>query len=398
MLPKWIRNMRARIPFALVAVFMLAGSFVITTTMGNLMSLQIDAKNASSRAGKLAQVTEDAFREIETRAYYLASSVVASEPTQDFNMSRVNSKLKTEFSKYIVERFSPYKDVSGNYEVKVLSHYIEVFAEPMVSEDNVRVTKRVLSNVNYDLGLGKVLDTYVSGNVSNNERTVYLRVTGGAVLETVAKSSRSSPMKKNFYFDSPIPYPLPLLKNKMALFEQNAQSSLTDIGRTLRYVLTTLAQYRALRGDGSGSGNVSNIVSELDVELALNLALMMESASIYRAIDINSIKAFDDVFYRNNYNYNTLGQRLWSEREKQVYDSYVARRASIGNQQRFLLENIINQYVRNGTVDAADLYMFVQAYEGDDLSKIGPTTSRLGINPNDEKSICRGYSEYEISA
>ena len=397
MLPKGIRrsvrSRRGRIPFALVAVFMLAGSFIITTTMGTLMSLQIEAKNSSSRATKLAQVSEDAFREIETRAYYIASSVVSSEPTQDFNMSRVNSRIKTEFANYINQKFSPYKDVSGNYEVKVLSHYISVFAEPMVSDDNVRLTKKVVLSGNYDSGLGKILDTYISGNVSNDERTVYLRVSGGAVLETVAKSSRSSPMKKNFYFDSPIPYPLPLLKNKMALFEQNAQSSLTDVGRTVRYILTTLAQYRALRGDGSGSGNVSNIISELDVELALNLALMLETASIYRTIDINSIKAFDDVFYRNSYNYNTLGQRLWNERERQVYDAYVSRRASIGNQQRFLLENIINQYMKNGTIDAADLYMYVQAYEGDDLSKIGATTNRLGINMTDQKSIIENLTD-----
>ncbi len=395
MSPLRLRSRRARIPFALVAVFMLAGSFVITTTMGTLMALQLDAKTSSARATKMAQVADDAFRDIETRAYYIASSVISSEPTYDFNMTRVNSNVNAQFDTYLQSHFSPYNDPSGNYEVTVESHYIFVFAEPMESEEAVRVTRMMpAGSVVLDAGLGKVLDTSRSGNVTYDERTVYLRVSGGASLNVLAKASRLAPLKKSFYLDQPIVYPLPLLKNKMATFEQNAQSSLTDIGRTVKYILTTLAQYRALRGDGSGSGNVSNIISELDVELAVNLAIMLESAAIYRTIDVNAMRAFDNVFYRNNYNYNSMGQRLWSDRERQVYDAYVARRASSGlAADRFLLENVVNQYMKNGTIDPADLYMFVEAYERDDLSKLGPTTSRLSINMTDERSIIENLTE-----
>jgi hypothetical protein len=113
--------------------------------------------------------------------------------------------------------------------------------------------------------------------------------------------------------------------------------SLSPIPRTVKYILTTLAQYRVLQGYGMGSTSdlvldipekeTSAILTKNDVELALNLALLLEISSLFRDYDEQALEAIDENVDN------------WKDED-------------IGNTK---MHDLVKNYVTNKTVDAADI-------------------------------------------
>lgn len=105
---------------------------------------------------------------------------------------------------------------------------------------------------------------------------------------SVVAESESVSLSKDISFDRPVISALPLLETKLRAFEAASEGEFSDMGRLVGYMLTTLAQLRALEGYGvpTYTGlNTSSILTETDVYRAVAVALLIEQARLFRDLD-----------------------------------------------------------------------------------------------------------------
>ncbi|MDQ1371379.1 MAG: Lamin tail protein [Candidatus Thermoplasmatota archaeon] len=105
---------------------------------------------------------------------------------------------------------------------------------------------------------------------------------------SVVAESESVSLSKDISFDRPVISALPLLETKMRTFEAASEGEFSDMGRLVGYMLTTLAQLRALEGYGvpTYTGlNTSSILTEADVHRAVAVGLLVEQARLFRDLD-----------------------------------------------------------------------------------------------------------------
>ena len=95
-------------------------------------------------------------------------------------------------------------------------------------------------------------------------------------------------LSKDLSFDRPVISALPFLESKLRAFEAASEGEFSDMGRMVGYMLTTLAQLRALEGYGlplyTGLDTPA-ILTEQDVYRASAVALLIEQARLFRSFD-----------------------------------------------------------------------------------------------------------------
>ena len=96
--------------------------------------------------------------------------------------------------------------------------------------------------------------------------------------------------------------PFPLLQATVREFRGAADGSESEVARIVQYILTTAAQYRALQGYAAGrfgepGTTTADILTPGDVEVAVNLALLLEQLRRFRSFDEGSAQAFDSAFF-----------------------------------------------------------------------------------------------------
>jgi hypothetical protein len=83
--------------------------------------------------------------------------------------------------------------------------------------------------------------------------------------------------------------PLPFLQNRAEAFSSAYGQGLTEFEKTVRYELTALAQLRVINGYGAGSQDgvhgTSSIITEADVENAVDVATMLLERKYFRTVD-----------------------------------------------------------------------------------------------------------------
>ncbi len=149
-------------------------------------------------------------------------------------------------------------------------------------------------------------------------------------LEVLVKEvSSGTELTKGRELVTAVDIPYPFIKEKSSSFQTAAAGAQGHVGRMVEYMLTTVAQYRTLTGDG----NTSNILNEEDVELAVNLALILEIAYQFRYYDRNATRALSENV--------TCG--------------------------RVDLLEILDTYSKSGRVDPGDIIAIYHGYTYDDL-------------------------------
>ncbi|MCD6461411.1 MAG: hypothetical protein J7L61_01555, partial [Thermoplasmata archaeon] len=133
----------------------------------------------------------------------------------------------------------------------------------------------------------------------------------------------------------------PFLETRMDRLASNTESNETGVSRLVSYMLTTLLQYRILMGEGAVGGprDAGDMLTPWDVEVAVNLAVMLEELRAFRAVDPRSVEAFD----MNN------GQKRMDNASILVRDGRIRRIAERS------ISSLLLRYTREGTLDPADL-------------------------------------------
>ncbi len=347
----WSRN--ARVPFSLVAVIILMLSVASMTYLTGVD--QERGRNViQNPAQDLEQLGKDIGLDVAAQAYYIANMQIL-ENTKDSLLTDptfelINSESQKEFEKYLYEQLDGQKvGKNDNSIISINNWQYFVLMEQQTTKDvydRSMFSTPFLGPYNIMLGGIQEVDTRHSADEGLTRRTVYFRSVG-EVTFTITNIVSGHSLKKTVVFDKNIYSPLPLLKENYDGYQANADGDSAELGRLVRYIVQTIAQYRALQGVASGeysndpSQDVKSLLSENDVVLAVKLALLLEQARRYRTYDedfASSLLHFPPITLHS-------------------------------------VQSMMQEYTQYGFVDAADLFAL---YKGLDLINFIDWTGVIG--------------------
>ena len=281
---------RARAPFAVLAVMIfLLSSFSVAylgaTTRQEMINdlLRSDLRAVDGIAVQLQNELRSVLYVVclDTLREVLGQANSHTWKNRAFDLGIINSTFQEILGDTLSRQFP--KRISGHL-VKESGHLINLFPK----------IEGILDLVPADLVSTNLPQTYGPTNAASS----YLAV--GYINLTV--SSKNSGLKSNrtLWLEREIDVPLPFLFSKMNTFQSNSVGSFSEISRLTNYILTTLSQFKAFQGYGMDTKSIpSELVQELrvkgngatdvltveDVELAVNLAILLESAKTFRTWD-----------------------------------------------------------------------------------------------------------------
>ena len=248
--------------FAIAAVLVLVISGASVAVYSQVGARDHRASMSHETLLGLERASEKAAKEAENTAYAIALDQVKGGVR---NESELKDRFESSLDKDTAAR---YPSVSGPYSVRVnTSHLTLMF---------LRLTAKELYPVAGDSGIdfaGSSVPVYfaLAGNMTVNISK------GTDILTKVVDVSRD------------ILVPLPLLQNRMDAFSSAYGQGLTEFEKIVRYELTALAQLRVINGYGMGSrdgrNGTSSILTEADVENAVNMATMLLERKYFRTVD-----------------------------------------------------------------------------------------------------------------
>jgi len=314
---KMIKKEGGRIPFAYVFAII----FVLMLLLAGIYASILGYHNVSA-VNKFYEESDQKLRNIHDmvreKAYHIVMEVIHNvTKRRNPNIYMIQYYAFKDFAKFINNTFpletQDYKVTVGNYSLKVVMDY--------------KKTKDFVKNYQLTWVSSSIqaVDNQIEGGGyrRNTQLQVYPYVVG-FVNYTYHDKRTGYVIKRSMLYNRIIYSPLPLLK--FVFDEYNTSTTnLGDFGRLVRYVLTTIAQYRTLEGYAAGAYDgkeipVTKILTKEDVEKAVNLALMLESVRFFH-----------------------------------TYDRSLA--SSLG------IDGILNRFTRDGTIDAADLYFMWNAMD-----------------------------------
>jgi hypothetical protein len=282
-----------------------------------------------------------------------ATQMIGQNPEYNRNISLFNERLHNNLEQEIGTNYQPYRSKDGSIEVIVTFWTLEIKPEYMITNDLNRYPQTLADNSNK-------LDLSVVGSYYDSTYPYSFRLDGDLYLTAKKyEGDETKTLSKIVHFDEILKLPNLFIEYKQAQFQNNAETAYSDLARMTQYMLTSLARLRAYnRKDSSSEYPHKNIISEGDVELALNLALLMEETLLFRAYDSGTVSAIDQYFYNaesSALSDNPTGRRLWGSAEITNYFEYNNRKLYLTNPEDRLLSNLITQYVNSGYIDPADL-------------------------------------------
>jgi hypothetical protein len=344
-------------PGALNAVLAVLSVFVLIIGGLGVMNARDDhlakAKELRLRVELVASVLS---RDLNSELFFLATEALSE--TNGVNLAAANIIFKASVHKLLEERYDPRH--FGDYRVSSMGSDLSISIMPMTV-----YTSSCTYNLSYS-GLG-----------APQSVPAYYRLHGHVLMDM--NSSEEHLTTFNITIDKLLPDITPYIATKLTEFEANGQSEFTDLGRMVRYMLTTLVRFRASEGIGSGPYDTEkDLLNEGDVELSVNLAIILEEARLFGVYDTDAIRAVDHYFlyatdpaqHQGEVSWepnNPTGIRPWGSAERKNYARYQNHMPSgISTTLESLLPPLIDSYVAMHTIDPADLlalYLNLENYQ-----------------------------------
>jgi len=310
------------------------------------------------------QVAAIATRNVQADLFFLA--VQAVEYVDNASLVPANVKFEELVNDLSRSQYDPMK--IGDYRITFQHEDFRISFMPMT------VTASVCSG-----------NLSVSGENSPFAIPAYYRLEGTIIIDI--RDGKHVNGGERVSIDQIIPDISPYIETRLTELDANGQSEFSDIGRLVRYMLTTLVRYRAFLGIGSGPYDTEkDLLNEGDVELAVNIAVLLEEARLFGTYDREAVDAVDHYFYQATdpeehmgelawEPYNPTGMRPWGSAEKKNYARY--QNKLVQGEER-TLGSLFENYVKEGVVDPADvfaLYLNIDQYErGTDIDPLDGTS------------------------
>jgi len=313
-------------------------------------------------------------RDLDTEVFFLASEIISevSEP----NLAQANILFREAMTEVFEYRYDPKKIDDHRITITSPSSDLAISIMPMSMEAST------CTNI-----------VSLSGERGRMTAPAYYRVSGDVTISI--QGPDGPPTQANITIDRLVPNISPYVKVRLEEFKANGKSEYTDIGRMVRYMLTTLVRFRADHGMGtSPSDTDKGLLNEGDVELAVNMAVLMEEARLFGSYDEDAVEAIDHFFYNATdagkhidelgwEPYNPTGLNKWGSAQIKNYAKYENVRENDRT-----LKSIFETYVHEGRIDPADLmalYLNLDRYENE----------RLDLVPSDLTTILQQKNKFD---
>ncbi|MFH0816624.1 MAG: lamin tail domain-containing protein [Methanobacteriota archaeon] len=290
---------KGRVPFAVVAVLVLLLSTMSTVYLSALTKRYADDRETRLSLERLSWVSESVSSEIEAAAYSEAMRAVALSTQFYENATRIDGEFQSGFADYLAGAFP---GVFSGCRVTLEECSVWVMPSDRSCVDSVEsignVSEDIVTSQEEDAPAaeGSALDNARPDEVNETELPSFYTVAGHA--EVTVEAENGMKMKRAIEVEREIQTPYPLLRAKLDTIAAGGDGAFSPIARVVKYVLTTLAQFKVLEGYGSGlagsPGSTASVVSQADVELAMNLGVVLEIARRLRAADPAALAALGD--------------------------------------------------------------------------------------------------------
>ena len=327
-------------PFSLIAVIalLLAGlSSVYVATTGRQAA---EAEVQLQQLRVLESVAGAVHHGVELEAHALALEAIQRASAGPGDPDRANR----EFEHLVAERLEPSfpRDVRG-FTVSLDAVRVAMFLQPMRTIDVVPSGRALPVSPDRT---AEALDTSRPAVLGETSRVAYFSLAGSANY-TVARGD--SVYRAGFPFRDLVDSPFPLLQSAVQGLRDAADGSESEFARIVRYVLTTAAQFRVLQGVamdpyGEPGTSTGSVLTPTDVEIAVNLALMLEELRRFRDVDERSPAALDALHFLNRAG-RYAGQGLVPDVTERTMD------------------RLLQAYAGGGATDPADLFALYSAFD-----------------------------------
>ncbi|MEW6069429.1 MAG: hypothetical protein AB1485_02315, partial [Candidatus Thermoplasmatota archaeon] len=337
---------KGSVPFALVAVLILilAGISAVYISRLNYNYQQTALKQA--QIASLSSEIEIFRTDLETKAHILAMASI-SLTQLDKDDSKINYYFSEYFNDYISNLKASNASPNRNYQLYINDWNASVGLARKTCYDVIPsdATTDLPFDYNLTANKAKALDLTYAGKLAVTNCTPYYTVEGW-VNCSIKEPSSNLELHKNLTLYKELDAPYPFLVEKFKLLSANSEGGTSNIARIIKYVLTTFAQYRAFQGYGAIDvlelstlpGRTSDILTPKDVELATNIAVLLETIALYRNADPQAIEFFNLYF-----------------------PPKVPERT---------IQNLIENYATNGVIDPADLVALYIALDKEQINAV----------------------------
>ncbi|MGM0405861.1 MAG: Ig-like domain-containing protein [Thermoplasmatota archaeon] len=264
------------VSFALLGVLIILLSIFAAAYISRVDRINYENELRNDKISELENSIDNSIDTIENKIKYIGvQSAFKAGVNDGANVSQI---FTTRLDEYMDERRSSGEWKHAGTTVKITDHNLTIGPQTASVKEFTPEED------------GDVINNDGPGTLNNRNTTFCYEVTGTLNLTA---SNGGLDLNKRKDIDTTIDVPFPFMKNKMDTFGTNLRGDKSHISRITEYTLTTLAQYRTLNGYGMESleGNegshkaTEKIITEKDVEIAVNLALLFEIAYHYRSYD-----------------------------------------------------------------------------------------------------------------
>jgi hypothetical protein len=328
-------NKKGRVPYAFAAAVFVAFLMLFSIYVGTLNNYSY-----TNTAVNLPTQTDNTILNVENQIANEAYFILMDHVNTDSNLvnpplNKLSSQVYTDFSNYVSTNFPEY---IGTYNVSINSFSIYVTFDPYIAVSQGPSLNTINGN-GFSVFPPSELYSPTLSSLQKVYSTPYPAVVGN-IYFTIQDVHTSVTIQKEFTFTKVLMSPLGLLRSSTDNLARNAEGSNSEISRLTQYILTTIAQIRVLEGYGGGGYDtnmpgVSSIITQTDVQNATNIAILLASMRYFRAYDPNAV------------------------------DNFVSS-ISIP-----YLQQLISQYINNGTVDPADIYLLIQNQQNSPTFDVG---------------------------
>lgn len=262
-------------PFAFLGVLILLSSVLSAAYIAELESEAMRRRVVDDISEEGKELAALVHKEVETEAYWIGSRAIQVGGN---NRSKIASVYDELMNLYLDNTFP--RHLKG-FALDLVNHSSSILFRIETVEDfapRAGTEEAEYGNITYS-----ELETSSSGEWSEIRRITSYSIAGRIGYEL----RRDDVLIRCLLdFSDDLDSVLPFMHSKMEALISNVESEFGNLGRMVKYMLSTLAQVRVLEGWGSPEGDrpTSGIVTVSDVERAVNMALVLETLGFLRTL------------------------------------------------------------------------------------------------------------------
>ena len=297
---------RAKVSFALVAVLVLMLSAISVVYIAYINRVEKEREREGEVTSIMEHKVNVAHEEIETQTYFKAMDAIFKATQEQNDQNRIIPIFNENLEEYLEKYTEGEGHKEGDYYVKVDDYKAELTQDSKMINDFIPISDSGSSGYEHGpwIPTGVGTDETAEGKDEYAEdipTNCYYNLDVDIDYHVTHKDSDNE-LDKNMSFSKVVETPYPILENKFEQFNNYAKTGSSELGRMVQYILTTIAQYRVLQGYGAseidgnsfGTMKTADILKPKDIELAVNLAILLESAKLYRDYDREFLQAFEE--------------------------------------------------------------------------------------------------------